>query len=59
MEYKEKFNMIDMMQGEFNRICVSQDSNEVTNMFIYLILNLGRFVQFRLKELKEGESLDE
>lgn len=52
MQNKELLNLADMIQGEINRMCVTDDINELYNMAMYARKNINKLCAMRDVDLK-------
>jgi hypothetical protein len=55
MTHKELLNEADMLQGNINRIMVTNDKNELINMYIFALERLGKIYRERTYVLWEIE----
>lgn len=56
---QERWNLINMIEGSINRICVTDDCNEIIQMIASVNLNLSKLAQsriLRIREEKENEN---
>ena len=52
-------NEIDMLKGNINRMCVTDDADELWQMENYALIrltNIAKMCDLRMKELKENEN---
>ena len=54
-ERKTVMNLADMLHGEINRMCVTDDLIELANMSRYALRNIIKLEDMRYKELKLKE----
>ena len=52
---KELLNLADIIQGEINRICVTNDIKELSDMTIYVERNIHKLYSIRYKDLTEKQ----
>lgn len=56
LSYNEISNLVDLIHGSINRICVTDDLQEIAVMLGSINLNLSRISQSRIMDLtKVGE----
>ncbi|WP_302210815.1 hypothetical protein [uncultured Ruminococcus sp.] len=52
-KHKETMNAVDMLKGSINRMCVTDDINELNDRFTSAILDLVVLYTVNRKKLKE------
>ena len=52
-KHKETMNAVDMLKGSINRMCVTDDINELSDRFTSAILDLVVLYTVNRKKLKE------
>lgn len=50
-EYKAQRNIRDMIDGELNRIAVTDSEDEIKSMVYYLILNISQYSKMHLSRV--------
>ena len=51
-ERKEICNLADMIKGEINRMCVTNDLAELDNMAFYAMKNIERLQSIRYEQMQ-------
>lgn len=51
-ERKEVINLADMIKGEINRMCVTDDLAELDNMAFYAMKNIERLQSIRYEQMQ-------
>ena len=51
-ERKEIMNLADMIKGEVNRMCVTDDLAELDNMAFYAMKNIERLQSIRYEQMQ-------
>ena len=54
LPYIVKSNLVDLIHGSINRICVTDDLQEIAVMLGSINFNLSRLTQSRILELTKG-----
>ncbi len=55
MTHKELMNEADMLEGNINRMMVTDDKNELMNMFVFALRRLEKIFRERVHVLCEVE----
>lgn len=50
---QERQNLVDMITGSINRICVTDDCNEIIQMIASININLAKLAQSNIISIKE------
>ncbi len=54
-EHQKMLNLADMIQGEINRMCVTDEIAELDTMAFYAVENIKRLRDLRYRELTGQE----
>lgn len=57
-KHQEMMILADMIQGEINRMCVTDDMIELNNMSLYARNNIGKLRDMREADLQKGKKND-
>lgn len=56
MQSKELLNLADTIQGEINRMCVTDDIAELDTMALHAERNIHKLCSMRYEDLKGGKN---
>jgi hypothetical protein len=51
--YDESRNIRDMIDGELNRIAITDDTDEIIKMMGYLVININKYAEIAKSRIKE------
>lgn len=53
--YRESNNVREMIDGELNRIAITDDTDEIIRMMGYLVININKYAEFSKTRIREKE----
>lgn len=53
MNYNEMYNLVDMLRGEINRMCITDDMKELDNLRLCADLNISKLFDMNVQRLEE------
>ena len=51
--YNESHNIRDMIDGELNRIAVTDDTDEIIKMMGYLVININKYAEIAKSRIRQ------
>lgn len=51
--YNEAHNIRDMIDGELNRIAITDDTDEIIKMMGYLMVNINRYAEIAKAKIRQ------
>ena len=51
--YNESRNIRDMIDGELNRIAVTDDTDEIIKMMGYLVININKYAEIAKAKIRQ------
>ena len=51
--YNESRNIRDMIDGELNRIAVTDDTDEIIKMMGYLVININKYAEISKSRIRQ------
>ena len=52
--YNESRNIRDIIDGELNRIAVTDDTDEIIKMMGYLVININKYAEIAKSRIRQG-----
>lgn len=52
--YNESRNIRDMIDGELNRIAVTDDTDEIIKMMGYLVININKYAEIAKSRIRKN-----
>jgi len=53
VNYNEMYNLVDMLRGEINRMCITDDMKELDNLRLCADLNISKLFDMNVQRLEE------
>lgn len=52
--YNESRNIRDMIDGELNRIAITDDTDEIIKMMGYLVININKYAEISKSRIRQN-----
>lgn len=53
MNYNEMHNLVEMLRGEINRMCITDEMKELDNLRLFADLNISKLFDMNVQRLEE------